>query len=47
MDGTCNADMEGEKCVQKLAGKPERKTPRVCIGLGVGGLQREIVCNVK
>jgi hypothetical protein len=47
MDGTCNAEMEDEKCVQKLVGKSERKIPRVCLGLSVGELQREIVCNIK
>jgi hypothetical protein len=47
MYGTCNVSMEDEKCVQKLVGKSERKTPRVCLGLGVGGLQRETACNVK
>jgi hypothetical protein len=47
MGGTCNAEMEDEKCVQKLVGKSERKTPRVCLGLIVVDLQREIACNVK
>jgi len=38
MEGTCNAEMEDEKCVQKLVGKSERKTPRVCLAPGVGDL---------
>jgi hypothetical protein len=47
MDGTCNAEMESEKCVQKVVEKTERKTPRVFQSLVAGDLQREIACNVK
>jgi hypothetical protein len=47
MDGTCNAEIEDETCVQKLVGKIERKTPRVCLVLVVVSLQIEIACNVK
>jgi hypothetical protein len=47
MNGTCNVEIEYEKCIQKLVGKPGRNTPRVCLGLIVVDLQREVACKVK